>query len=367
MDGATSIDLLIARARRSVRTAWFFALVLTSLFCLFLPARAQESPANSIPDAPAAQSQPGTLQGTVVDSSGAVVPSAYVRLALASSENIDLIGLSSLTSDDGSFSFASLPAGTYHLTITASGFESQEKDIQIRPGEISNLGQLAMPVAIADTNVEVSGAQVEIAQQQIKVQEQQRILGAIPNFYVSYDPNAVPLDSRQKFQLAWKTIIDPVNTGINGVVAGIQQWQNYFAGYGQGASGYFKRFGASEADFINGTLIGGAILPSLLRQDPRYFYKGTGTKKSRFFYAIANAVICKGDNGHWQPNYSSIGGSLAAGGISNLYYPDAEKGDVALTFENTAIGIGTTAAVNIVQEFFLKKVTPKAKDSPPKP
>ena len=60
------------------------------------------------------------------------------------------------------------------------------------------------------------------------------------------------------------------------------------------------------ADLVSGTFIGGAILPSLFKQDPRYFYKGTGSRKSRFFYAIANSVICKGDNGRWQPNYSNI-------------------------------------------------------------
>jgi hypothetical protein len=94
-----------------------------------------------------------------------------------------------------------------------------------------------------------------------------------------------------------------------------------------------------------------------LKQDPRYFYKGTGTKRSRLMYAIANSVICKGDNGRWEANYSSILGSLAAGGISNLYYPEADRG-AGLTFENTLIGIGTTAAANILQEFVIKKLTP---------
>jgi len=71
-------------------------------------------------------------------------------------------------------------------------------------------------------------------------------------------------------------------------------------------------------------------------------------------------VICKGDNKKWQPNYSGILGSLAAGGISNLYYPDSDKTGAALTFENTLIGIGTTAAANLLQEFVIKKLTPNA-------
>ena len=102
------------------------------------------------------------------------------------------------------------------------------------------------------------------------------------------------------------------------------------------------------------------MLPSLLKQDPRYFYKGTGSKRSRILYALANSVICKGDDGHWQANYSGILGGLAAGGISNLYYPSKNRDGVELTFENALIGIGESAAVNLLQEFVVRKLTPSA-------
>jgi len=68
-------------------------------------------------------------------------------------------------------------------------------------------------------------------------------------------------------------------------------------------------------------------------------------------------VICKGDNGHWQPNYSNIVGSLAAGGISNLYYPAENRDGAEITFENGLIGIGESAAVNLLQEFVMRKLT----------
>jgi hypothetical protein len=106
-------------------------------------------------------------------------------------------------------------------------------------------------------------------------------------------------------------------------------------------------------------MIGSALLPSLLKQDPRYFYKGTGTTRSRVLYAIANAVVCKGDNGHWQADYSGIFGGLAAGGISNLYYPASDRNGVTLTFENALIGIAAGAAQNLFQEFLVRKLTPK--------
>jgi len=147
---------------------------------------------------------------------------------------------------------------------------------------------------------------------------------------------------------------------IAGAIAGGQQANNSFPGYGQGAAGYARRFGAAYGDFLIGTYIGNAILPSILRQDPRYFYKGTGTTKSRILYAISRSVMAKGDNGRWQPDYSGILGSLAASGISNLYYPEADRHGFESTVSNTLIGIGTSAAVNILQEFVFRKLTPKA-------
>jgi hypothetical protein len=167
--------------------------------------------------------------------------------------------------------------------------------------------------------------------------------------------------------LAWKATVDPINFGLTGAIAGIQQATNSVSGYGQGAQGYGKRYGASYADSVAGTFIGSAILPSILKQDPRYFYKGTGSRRSRFLYAIANSVICKGDNRHWQANYSGILGSLAAGGISNFYYPATDR-DAALTFENTLIGIGSSAANNLLQEFVIRKLTRNAPNyAPAKP
>src|SRR5208337_4127709 len=227
------------------------------------------------------------------------------------------------------------------------------------------LPQITFALATEVTQVQVSVPRFEVAEEELRVEEKQRIFGVIPNFYVSYIPDAAPLGSRQKFQLAWRSTIDPVNFAITGAIAGVQQATNTPSGYGQGAQGYAKRYGASYADLVTGTFIGGAIFPSLLKQDPRYFYKGTGSVRSRVFYAVANSVICKGDNAHWQPNYSGILGSLAAGGISNLYYPPSDRTGVGVTFENTLIGIGETAAVNLLQEFVMRKLTPNLPNTEP--
>ena len=114
-----------------------------------------------------------------------------------------------------------------------------------------------------------------------------------PNFYATFIWNAAPLTKRQKFGLAWKSTTDPVNFALTGVTAAIEQANDDYSGYGQGAEGYGKRYGAAYADGFFSTMIGGAILPSLLHQDPRYFYKGTGSALSRAEYAVAMVVVCR--------------------------------------------------------------------------
>lgn len=293
-----------------------------------------------------------SISGTIVDPKGVFVAGATIRLT----RDGDPSNQQAVTGDDGKFTFVNVAPGPFHLTIGAPGFATEQFAGNLRPGEAFAVPQVMMAIAEVVTEVRVSPPQIEVAQEQIKEQEKQRALGIIPNFYVSYVPDAVPLSSGQKFQLAWKTMVDPVTFGLTGAVAGLQQAQDDFSGYGQGAQGFGKRYGAAYADMATSTLIGGAILPSLLKQDPRYFYKGTGSKRSRLLYAIANSVICKGDNGHWQPNYSGLLGGLAAGGISNLYYPAKDR-DAALTFQNALIGIGAGAAANILQEFVVRKLS----------
>jgi len=263
-----------------------------------------------------------------------------------------------LTDNDGQFSFSNIVPGPFQLTISSEGLAPQEISGTVHPGEPYVIPLVMMVVATQVTEVRVGLTQVEVADMQIKDQEKQRVFGIIPNFFVTYDHNAVPLNARQKFRLAWKSSSDPVTLLGVGVLAGVDQAGDRWGGYGQGAQGYAKRYGASYADVFAGTYIGGAILPSLLKQDPRYFYKGTGSKPSRLFYAIASSFRCKGDNGRWQPNYSNIGGNLAAGAISNLYYPANDRRGASLVFSTALIRLGETTMANIFQEFFVPRLTP---------
>jgi hypothetical protein len=317
----------------------------------------------ALPDSPQGQgavadaSRPGSIHGVVVDAEGAVYEGVHIELAAHGQP------IRSATSDNnGNFDFRDVPPGAFKLTLYSSGFKTQEISGLLNGGESFETKAVVLPINPTTSVVRVTASTQEISLAQLHEEEKQRVFGIIPNFYVVYAPDAAPLSSKEKFNLAWKTAIDPITFLSAGFFAGIEQADDTFAGYGQGAQGYAKRYGANYADSFIETIIGGAILPSLLKQDPRYFYKGSGTARSRVLYAMGSAVICKSDNGHWQPDYSGILGGLAAGGISNLYYPASDQNGAAVTFENAGVGVAGTAIQNLFQEFVVRKLTRKVPD-----
>ena len=268
------------------------------------------------------------------------------------------------TSTAGEFLFEQVAPGPFTLTFASQGFKLQTISGVLHPGEAFTLPNVVLGLRESVSEVRVSAEpQIEIAEQQIHLEEQQRILGFVPNYYVSYDSNPVPLTTKQKFKLAWRANYDPFNWLVNAGISGVQQATDSFKGYGQGMQGFSKRMGANTADNFFAVMIGGAILPSLFRQDPRYFYKGSGTVRSRIGYSFATTVICKGDNMRWQFNYSGILGGLAAGGISNIYYPSSSRSGATVMFEGAGIGLAGSAVQNLFQEFIIKKLTPGARRS----
>lgn len=331
-----------------------FALVLC--VCGSRTAQAQGQ-ANLLPDAPKAR--PGIIVGTVTDVNNDTVVGATVVLAGAPPKDPRTV----LSNDNGFFEFNDVePGTTYHVTIRAQGFANwTSPPIILKPGQYAILPGSKLRIAEARTTITVTPASSEeIAREQVKIEEQQRIFGIVPNFYVVYDYNAAPLTPKLKFKLAARVLIDPVTILGVAAVAGINQAGD-IPNYGQGAQGYAKRFGAAYTTGATDILIGGAILPSLLHQDPRYFYQGTGTKKSRAWHAISSTFITRGDDGSRQPNYSTIGGDLAAAAIANAYYPPADRGP-GRVFQNVLINSGERALANLAQEFVLGRITSKGKE-----
>lgn len=316
------------------------------------PVKAGQAQVAETPDNNRPQAQ-GTISGVVTDVTGSVVVGALVTLGSTASAGQH----TTVTNNAGSFDFAGVEPGNYTIMIAADGFAPWTA-AHVVAGAGGNPPVLAavLQVASASTRVDVGLSQKELAVQQVKAEEKQRLLGVFPHYFVSYEPNPAPLSVVQKFQLGWKTMLDPITLLSSGIAAGIQQARNSYHEFGQGMQGYGKRFGAQYADEVNGVIIGGVLMQSVFHQDPRYFYKGTGSVRSRALYAVATAFVRKGDNGHWQPDYSDVLGSLAAGEISTLYYPASSRTGLRL-FHDVLLDLGGRAAGNLFEEFLFRKIT----------
>jgi Carboxypeptidase regulatory-like domain len=326
------------------------------------------SSSTSLPDAPLPKSEPqnsgqqtlreegsASVAGTVLDVSGATISGADVSLMHEDGTQLHTM----LSETDGEFNFTNIPAGSYLVTVNAKGFAaftSTEFDVAVKqayevPGVL---------LSVATANLEVTVRPTEfVAAEQIRAEEKQRIGGVLPDFYTSYVYNAAPLTTKQKFSLATRGTFDPVAMLGVGLAAGVEQANNSFTGYGQGAAGYGKRFAAKFVDGRSSDFLTHAIFPALLHQDPRYYYQGTGSPKSRLVHAINSAFVARSDSGRTMPNYSYLLGDLSAGALSNLYYPKANRG-AGLVFTNAAIGLGGRIGLNIVREFFSKRATTNA-------
>jgi hypothetical protein len=243
--------------------------------------------------------QPGEISGTVTEVNDDIVPGANVILQ----SSVTGEGRSTVSGDNGSFAFDDLKPGVpYHVTISADGFVTwTSPGIMISPGQIQFLTGSKLQIAASATSVTVYASFEQIAAEQVKIEERQRVFGVIPNFYVAYDHDAAPLTTKLKFKLALKSVTDPVFFASVALVAGADQAGDT-PNYGQGAKGYGQRMGALYTNGFTDIMVGEAILPSLLHQDPRYFYKGTCSTKSRLVDARPRSVVRKGDNRRWQPD-----------------------------------------------------------------
>ena len=355
----------------------FSSIALCGLCAVILPQRSwtQEPPATSViastetpalpdaPDSPASDgatssaAYAGDVSGTVTDAYGDIVPSATVLI-----EGPNAAGRQSqAANDNGFFEFKHLAPGVpYRVTISANGFEPWVSEpVTLAAGQYFDVTGIKLKLQSEVSSVTVVASTEQIATEQVAIAEQQRILGFIPNFYVVYNSkDAVPLTTKLKFQMAYKVSVDPVSILGAATLAAVNQAADT-PDYQQGWKGYGQRFGAAYADGLTDIMFGGAILPSLLHQDPRYFYQGTGTIKSRTLHALSNPFICKGDNGKRQINFSSMGGDLISASISNAYYPESNRG-ASFVFTSFVISTGEREVSSLVQEFLLRKLTPSA-------
>lgn len=332
----------------SHRIACLALLLIASMWSSILAAAQQPLP--QAPDS-------GAIEGTVLDITGGAVPRATVVLQGANEHR------TTLANDDGFFKFDEVKPGTsFHIVVSASELKNWTSgEIILQPRQDFILTDIKLAVAPVETSVTAASPE-EVAAEQVKIAEEQRVFGVIPNFYVTYDKHPAPLTPKLKFKLAFRALMDPVTIAGFGINAGIYQAVNY-PSYGQGAAAYGQRLGATFAGGYAKIMFGDAVLASLLHQDPRYVFQGTGTTKSRLKHALENGFVTRGDNGQREIDWSDLGGDLAVGALQNAYYPTQDRGP-ELVLRGTLIGIGGRMALGVVQEFVLPKVTSRHSSSP---
>lgn len=318
-----------------------------------------------LPDAPGrgqagggVQARSASVTGTVFDINGDPVPGAKVTISALDGSTERVVE----TGGDGRFEFGAVDMTRLRVTITAKGLDTfVSNDIRLAAGEQYQLPKIALPIAPANTSVNVTVTEDELATAEVKEQEKQRVLGILPNFYTSYLWNAAPMRKKQKFNLMFKSALDPEVFVVVGLRAGLQQYRGTYPGYGDGFVGFISRYGAAYGDSVTGRIIGRALLPIVFRQDPRYFYRGSGSVGARAWYAIREAVVCRGDNGKTQPNYSHVLGNFAAAGLRNLYLPpESRKGSEVLLNGFTLTGLN--ALTDLVREFLPRRAITNVPD-----
>ena len=308
----------------------------------------------------APEPQSATLNGFATDEDQAAVPGATITVDGPPPGEHRVVQADST----GYFLVQGLrPATSYHLTASASGFSTYTSpEFTLAPGQVLTLSDVKMPVGTVGTTITVMPLDV-IAAQQVNAEVQQKVLGIIPNFYVVYQHDDVaPLSAKLKFKLAYKSTLNPETFVAAIFIASINQAADTPA-YAEGAKGYGQRIGSSYLLGTTDVFLGGAVFPALFHQDPRYFYQGTGTKKSRLLHAVLSPVICRGDNGKTQVNFSSILGDLSASALATTYLPppDNRTSDV---FSNAAVTTAGRIANAILQEFVLSRLTTRGKPTP---
>jgi hypothetical protein len=247
--------------------------------------------------------------------------------------------------------------GNYTVVVTGAGIQSMTpQPLVLAPGQPRTFPIVVSHIPQFTSTVRVTASPVQIATAQVHAEEQQRVFGAIPNFYTSFAWNAAPMTQKLKYHLALRSTFDPFTFLTDAGLAGAEQYHDTYPGYGSGWEGYGKRFGATLADSFDSRVIGGALLPALFHQDPRYFYRGKGSVGRRLAYALEQTIVCRGDNGRQEVNYSRITGSFAAAGISDVYHAPGDR-SAGLTVRDGFIILGGNAVENLLREFLSHGLT----------
>lgn len=207
--------------------------------------------------------------------------------------------------------------------------------------------------------------------QQPPQKKNDRMFYVMPNYLtVENQAQVPPLTWKQKFSTTAEGTFDPYEFAIVGVLAGIRQAHDAYPAFGEGAAGYGKRYGAAFLDQVDGNMMVGAVFPSILRTDPRYYQLSHGSFLRRFGYAISRIAVTRTDSEKNVFNVSEFAGNAVAAGISNFYYPD-QNISFASTTTNWVTQLSVDAFGNELKEFWpdihrwLQRKKKRSAETPP--
>lgn len=179
-----------------------------------------------------------------------------------------------------------------------------------------------------------------------------RLFYALPNFLTVDTNNVPPLTVKQKFAVVTRGSFDYIQLPWYAFLAGISQAEDSEPGYGQGAEGYAKRLGAYFADGTIENYMTGAVLPSLLHQDPRFYEEANGGFMHRTEYAVSRIFVTRTDSRKEQFNYSEVAGSAMSAFISTYsYHPEGDR-TVSNTLSVWGTQVGYDTITIVVKEFW---------------
>jgi hypothetical protein len=181
-----------------------------------------------------------------------------------------------------------------------------------------------------------------------------RIFGVLPNYRTVENPKILmaPLSTKGKFRLATEDSFDPYAYFVAGAFAGLGQTKDDPKSWGEESWGPFaKRYAASFADQTSENIMTEAVVPSLLREDPRYFRLGSGGFLKRTGYAVSRIWVTRTDAGGRSFNFSEILGAGASAAISNVYYP-AENRTMSANLSRWGVMVGEDTFFNLLKEYW---------------
>ena len=202
------------------------------------------------------------------------------------------------------------------------------------------------------TNIKPASGNTSKSSQNVNSDDRStRVVGVIPAFNTSNDPNAPPLEPKEKFNIFLRSSYDPFSLISPAINSAILNSAGFNSDYGDGFGGFSKRYGAALADATSGRFFRTYMYPVLLHEDPRYFRASSGAFKSRVGHVLGSVFVTRKDSMKYGFNWSKPLGAFSSSALSNTYYPSDQRG-IHLTLVNAGLSYFTEIGSNALKEFW---------------